>query len=142
VRGNGMRWRRRGAAAAVLACLVLVASGCASSGAKRPAGGTAAAAGDTSLGLQTIPFYGAHQAGIITPAPDRLAFGAMNVVDGTSRADLRDLLQAWTTANWVLGAGLAHLVVISGPVPARLWWAWHRAQQLRAAGAGPGGAAE
>jgi deferrochelatase/peroxidase EfeB len=28
-------------------------------------------AGDTA---QTIPFYGAHQAGIITPAQDRLAF--------------------------------------------------------------------
>ena len=32
-------------------------------------------AGDTSLGQQTIPFYGTHQAGIITPAQDRLAFG-------------------------------------------------------------------
>ena len=32
-------------------------------------------AADTSLGQQTIPFYGAHQAGIITPAQDRLAFG-------------------------------------------------------------------
>src|ERR1700751_45044 len=27
---------------------------------------------DTRLGQQTIPFYGAHQAGIITPAQDRL----------------------------------------------------------------------
>src|ERR1700744_144757 len=54
--------------------------------------------GDTSLGQQTIPFYGTHQAGIITPAQDRLAFGTMNVVSGTSRADLRDLLRVWTTA--------------------------------------------
>jgi deferrochelatase/peroxidase EfeB len=49
-------------------------------------------------GQQTIPFYGTHQAGIITPAQDRLAFGAMNVVDGTSRGDLRELLRVWTTA--------------------------------------------
>jgi len=44
--------------------------------------------------------------------------------------------------NWLLGAGLVHLVVRSGPVPGRLWWAWHRAQQLRTAGSGPGGEAE
>jgi deferrochelatase/peroxidase EfeB len=50
----------------------------------------------TSLGQQTIPFHGTHQAGIITPAQDRLAFGTMNVVSGTSRADLRDLLRVWT----------------------------------------------
>jgi deferrochelatase/peroxidase EfeB len=62
-------------------------------------------AGDTSLGQQTIPFYGAHQAGIITPAQDRLAFGAMNVVSGTSRADLRDLLRVWTGAAARMAAG-------------------------------------
>jgi len=62
-------------------------------------------AGDTSLGQQTIPFYGAHQAGIITPAQDRLAFGTMNVVSGTSRADLRDLLRVWTGAAARMAAG-------------------------------------
>ena len=36
-------------------------------------------------GQRTIPFYGAHQAGIVTPAQDRLAFATLNVVDGTSR---------------------------------------------------------
>ena len=68
-------------------------------------GSEPAAGGDTSLGRQTIPFYGTHQAGIITPAQDRLAFGAMNVVGGTSRADLRDLLQVWTTAAARMTAG-------------------------------------
>ena len=71
-------------------------------------GQAAAGGGDTDLGLQTVPFYGTHQAGIITPAQDRLAFGTMNVVDGTSRADLRDLLQVWTTAAARMTAG--HLV--------------------------------
>jgi len=56
-------------------------------------------------GTQTIPFYGAHQAGIITPAQDRLAFGTMNVVPGASRADLRDLLRAWTGAAARMAAG-------------------------------------
>jgi deferrochelatase/peroxidase EfeB len=59
-----------------------------------PAGGGEAAGGN---GL-TVPFYGPHQAGIATPAQDRLAFGSLNVVAGASRADLRDLLRAWTAA--------------------------------------------
>ena len=58
-----------------------------------------------AAGTQTIPFYGAHQAGIITPAQDRLAFGTMNVVPGASRTDLRDLLRAWTGAAARMAAG-------------------------------------
>ena len=53
----------------------------------------------------TVPFYGPHQAGIATPAQDRLAFGSLNAVDGATRADLRDLLQEWTTAAAAMTAG-------------------------------------
>jgi deferrochelatase/peroxidase EfeB len=56
----------------------------------------------------TVPFYGPHQAGIATPAQDRLAFGAMNVVGGATRSDLRDLLRAWTVAAARMTVG--HLV--------------------------------
>src|ERR1700760_988774 len=66
-----------------------------------PSGGGSAAANTSDMvgdSDQTIPFYGTHQAGIATPAQDRLAFGSMNVVSGTSRSDLRDLLKDWTTA--------------------------------------------
>jgi len=63
-------------------------------GGAEPAGG-ADAPGDPG---QTVPFYDAHQAGIATPAQDRLAFGSLNVVAGATRADLRDLLREWTTA--------------------------------------------
>jgi deferrochelatase/peroxidase EfeB len=52
-----------------------------------------------------IPFYGTHQAGIITPAQDRLAFGSLNVVSGTARADLRALRRDWTTAAARMAAG-------------------------------------
>ena len=45
-----------------------------------------------------LPFYGDHQAGIVTPAQDRLAFATFNVLPGTTRGDLRDLLRDWTTA--------------------------------------------
>ena len=60
------------------------------------AGRPAAAAG--LPGDATVPFYGAHQAGIATPAQDRLAFGSLNVVPGAARTDLRDLLVQWTRA--------------------------------------------
>jgi deferrochelatase/peroxidase EfeB len=59
------------------------------------AAGAGAVAGDTG---QTVPFYGRHQAGIATPAQDRLAFGSLNVVAGATRTDVRDLLREWTQA--------------------------------------------
>jgi len=52
-----------------------------------------------------VPFYGAHQAGIATPAQDRLAFGSLNVVPGASRGDVRDLLVQWTQAAARMTAG-------------------------------------
>src|ERR1700759_3087232 len=54
---------------------------------------------------QTVPFYGTHQAGTAPPAQDRRPFGPMNVVSGTSRSDLRDLLKDWTTAAARMTAG-------------------------------------
>ena len=65
----------------------------------RPAEASPAGAGEAvGENGQTVPFYGLHQAGIATPAQDRLAFGSLNVVAGASRADLRDLLREWTAA--------------------------------------------
>jgi deferrochelatase/peroxidase EfeB len=49
-------------------------------------------------GEQVVPFYGARQAGIITPAQDRLVFGSLNVVAGARRQDVRDMLRTWTAA--------------------------------------------
>ncbi|MBF8192612.1 deferrochelatase/peroxidase EfeB [Nonomuraea sp. K274] len=43
------------------------------------------------------PFYGEHQAGIVTPAQDRLHFVAFDVTTD-DRAELVDLLQEWTAA--------------------------------------------
>jgi deferrochelatase/peroxidase EfeB len=57
--------------------------------------GAGAAGGENG---QTVPFFSPHQAGIATPAQDRLAFGSLNVVAGATRADLRDLLREWTAA--------------------------------------------
>jgi deferrochelatase/peroxidase EfeB len=58
----------------------------------------------------TYPFRGAHQAGIVTPAQDRLHFAAFDVTT-RSRAELVSLLKAWTTAAERMTQGLS-----AGPV--------------------------
>jgi len=46
---------------------------------------------------EAIEFYGAHQAGIVTPAQDRLHFAAFDVIT-SDREELIELLKAWTAA--------------------------------------------
>jgi deferrochelatase/peroxidase EfeB len=60
--------------------------------------GTARATdGQAGPGIDRYPFHGRHQAGIVTPAQDRLHFAAFDVT-ATSRAELLLLLNAWTAA--------------------------------------------
>ena len=40
-----------------------------------------------------VPFYGEHQAGIVTPAQDRLHFVAFDVITDQTRDDCVELLQ-------------------------------------------------
>jgi deferrochelatase/peroxidase EfeB len=61
----------------------------------------AAAADDLST---VVPFAGVHQAGIVTPVPDRLLFASFDVVTD-DRAELVDLLKAWTVAARRITAG-------------------------------------
>jgi deferrochelatase/peroxidase EfeB len=51
-----------------------------------------------------VAFHGEHQAGITTPAQDRLHFVAFDVTTG-NRADLVDLLKEWTRAAARMAAG-------------------------------------
>src|SRR5829696_5263620 len=51
-----------------------------------------------------VPFTGAHQAGIVTPAQDRLHFVAFDVITD-DRAELVEVLQAWTAAARRMTAG-------------------------------------
>jgi len=51
------------------------------------------------------PFFGEHQAGIVTPAQDRLHFAAFDVSD-ISRAELKELLDDWSYAANRMAAGL------------------------------------
>jgi deferrochelatase/peroxidase EfeB len=52
----------------------------------------------------TYAFRGAHQAGIVTPAQDRLHFAAFDVLTD-DRAELVDLLERWTLAAEQMTAG-------------------------------------
>jgi deferrochelatase/peroxidase EfeB len=65
------------------------------------------AAGDADEGSSesgTVPFHGAHQAGIATAAQDRIVFGSFDFL-GSSRADLETLLRQWSAAAEQMTAG-------------------------------------
>ena len=67
--------------------------------------GTARATDDAADPAVTkYAFHGAHQAGITTPAQDRVHFAAFDVT-ATSRAELIMLLKAWTSAAAELTQG-------------------------------------
>lgn len=51
-----------------------------------------------------IPFYGDHQAGILTPAQNFLVFASFDLT-ATKLADVKKLLQDWTTAAAELTSG-------------------------------------
>lgn len=55
-------------------------------------------------GTGTVPFYGEHQAGIATPAQDRLHFAAFDLLS-EDLAALRELMQEWTVAAAEMTAG-------------------------------------
>ncbi len=59
----------------------------------------------TPAAQRSYAFYGAHQAGIVTPAQDRLHFAAFDMAGDATRADLIELLQDWTVAAAAMTAG-------------------------------------
>ncbi|MFC6235936.1 iron uptake transporter deferrochelatase/peroxidase subunit, partial [Leucobacter soli] len=70
--------------------------------------GSGSGSGTASGGRSGIvPFRGEHQAGIVTPAQDRLHFAAFKMVDGAGRDELVSLLRDWTEAAEILTQGLA-----------------------------------
>ena len=72
-----------------------------------------------SAGTRTYPFYGEHQAGILTPVQDRLHFAAFDVITG-AREELAQLLKDWTAAaaRMTQGLGAGELGPTSGPYAA------------------------
>ena len=89
--------------------LALVGGGAA--GAAVGAAGTAAilaasGGGDERNHQLSYPFYGEHQAGITTPAQDRMHFAAFDLAEGLGRDGLIELLQDWSYAASRLTQGL------------------------------------
>lgn len=64
--------------------------------------GTAATTPDVSADI--VPFYGTHQAGIVTPAQDFICLGAFDLTT-TDLGDVRVLFQKWTEAAARMCAG-------------------------------------
>jgi deferrochelatase/peroxidase EfeB len=92
--------------AAALGLGGLAAVGAIDVGGLVPGTPSTAAAGATARGRRTYPFAGPHQAGIVTPAQDRMYTAAFDLTT-TSRDELIDLLRRWTTMSARLMAGLA-----------------------------------
>jgi deferrochelatase/peroxidase EfeB len=61
------------------------------------AGYAAKSAASSSSAAAAVPFYGRHQAGIATPAQDRLAFAAFDVITADVR-ELESMLGLWAAA--------------------------------------------
>jgi deferrochelatase/peroxidase EfeB len=60
--------------------------------------------GDSGRAADAVPFYGERQAGIVTPAQDRLHFVAFDVIT-TKRDRLVEMLREWTAAAARMTAG-------------------------------------
>jgi deferrochelatase/peroxidase EfeB len=82
--------------------LLVTAGGAA--GALALGGAGCAGGGDSDNEANVVPFHGERQAGIATPAQDRLVFGALDLTVG-SAPELRELLRAWTSAAARMTAG-------------------------------------
>lgn len=80
----------------------------------------ATGAGGAASASALYPFHAAHQAGIVTPAQDRLHFAAFDVAPGTTRAELIELLRDWTIAAAALTAGkdIGEFGAVDGPYDA------------------------
>jgi deferrochelatase/peroxidase EfeB len=95
-------------------------AGAAAAGAAGFAGGrTGAEAGPATSPATTYPFTGNHQAGIVTPAQDRLYLAAFDLTT-SARAELVDLLRRWTVmaARLTQGLGAGPAGPVSGALDA------------------------
>ena len=72
-------------------------------------------AATTTARATTYAFRGTHQAGIVTPAQDRLHFAAFDVVTD-SREELAELLRAWTLAAERMTAGETAGTAVDGDI--------------------------
>jgi len=70
--------------------------------------------GTSSSAPSTVPLYGAHQAGIATPAQDRLAFAAFDVT-AVDKMQVAEMLGTWAAAAAQMTKGLPIGAVETAP---------------------------
>ncbi|GAA1696636.1 iron uptake transporter deferrochelatase/peroxidase subunit [Microbacterium sediminicola] len=75
-------------------------------GSAATAGVVAASSANQASAAGVHPFFGAHQAGIMTPVQDHLHFAAFDMMAGATREDLIELLQDWSYAASRMTQGL------------------------------------
>ena len=92
--------RRRLLGAAGIASAGVVVGGAV--GVTRSSGSSADASGSNTS--KAVPFFGPNQAGIATPAQDRMVFASFDVT-ATKASDLREMLDTWTSAAASMTAG-------------------------------------
>ncbi|WP_344637376.1 iron uptake transporter deferrochelatase/peroxidase subunit [Kitasatospora cystarginea] len=61
--------------------------------------------GAPALGQASVPFHGAHQAGIVQPAQARAQLAAFDLTPGTGRDGLRRLMKGWSETAALLARG-------------------------------------
>lgn len=107
--GGGLSRRRFLGAAGVGALAAGAGLGLSACASAASAPGGAAGAADA------FPFLGRNQAGIVTPAQDRLHFAAFDLTT-TSRAELVSLMKSWTeaAARMTAGKGAGELGPVGG----------------------------
>lgn len=69
---------------------------------------------DSSAGVEAVPFYGPHQAGIATTQQDRLAFAAFDITT-SDRTAVQTLLAQWAAAAAQMTKGLPIGAVETSP---------------------------
>jgi len=89
--------------------LAAAAGGLLAAGANHPA----VAASDRPLPTLTEPFYGPHQAGILTPIQSSTYFAAFDLI-AARREDLIDMLRVWTLTSARMTAGQTAAVLDDG----------------------------
>ena len=100
-----MAFSRRGLLG-LLGAGVAVGAG-AVAGSEAAFGNTTSAKPAAAESADVVAFHGVHQAGITTPAQDRLHFASFDLGSSAKRADVIALLKAWTTAAASMCAGTA-----------------------------------
>lgn len=85
--------------------LLLGGSGVGGILATRSASAPVEATSATALAEDSVPFYGNHQAGILTPSQNFIYFAAFDLSTAAKLSDVKMLFQSWTTAAASLTSG-------------------------------------